>query len=574
MLSNNPPQFHHQPVNLLIVFLDASKDIDRAPELIWLCLVRILGGQIEVLDIPDLHNPGFRRIFALLGQGYYVTELRVGDRLVLGERAAGIDFVVPDVFRASHPVEKHDVGLHSRIREEHPGRQRYDGMEVEIREEYFFDILERRARIEEDAFGNDDTHLPAEPYLLSDVLDEEHFGGGRLDGKIGLDLFLLLASERGIREDDFEPVLLLDIPDVGRQGVLLADIGIVDSVENHVHDPEDVGQRGFLVPEERLVIEFFEVGIGPDLGPDVAERLDEESAAPRGRVVDALSDLGVHEIDDEFDNAPRGIEFAGIPTVVAHALQEVLVDFGELEEVFLVLEVEPVHDIEYFPERVPALNLIIEEIEYFADLVLDGMVVPVRVAESLKVGEQVVVHEVLEVVAGDQFPVPGYPVRPPVRIVEDMGIFLAIELSAIGFPLLEIIEELKEEDPGNLLCIVHGTGYPIVSAEDVSDAVDLLLHGYLIANGVMKGIYMFVLLVYQPSFERVLEEALLEFFEGLDLGFEFEFEGFVFFEDLVEMGDDLFLFFQWWNRKFVVFQKIFCNPLQSYSSGHVICSLF
>ena len=69
-----------------------------------------------------------------------------------------------------------------------------------------------------------------------------------------------------------------------------------------------------------------------------------------------------------------------------------------------------------------------------------------------------------------------HPVLPLESGIEDASIDSAIELSTILFSLLIVIEELQEEDPRYLLSIVHRSGYAIISAENIGDAVDLLFH--------------------------------------------------------------------------------------------------
>ena len=92
---------------------------------------------------------------------------------------------------------------------------------------------------------------------LDEVLEEQERGFARLDGEVLLDLLALLAAERGIGQDHVVAVALLDVGEVLGERVRVDDVRRLDAVEDHVHDPDDVGERFFLFAVEGAALGAF-----------------------------------------------------------------------------------------------------------------------------------------------------------------------------------------------------------------------------------------------------------------------------------------------------------------------------
>lgn len=142
------------------------------------------------------------------------------------------------------------------------------------------------------------------------MLEKEHLRSIGWEDKVLLNLLFLFSTEWRIREDDIIAILVLDITNIGRECIYLADIWIVHSVQYHIHHAEYIRKWRFLVSEECLIIEESEFLIRLHLRLDMIECLDEESTTSCCRIIDRLSDLWIHEIDDELDDATRRVELS------------------------------------------------------------------------------------------------------------------------------------------------------------------------------------------------------------------------------------------------------------------------
>jgi len=114
-------------------------------------------------------------------------------------------------------------------------------------------------------------------------------------------------------------------------------------------------------------------------------------------------------------------------------------------------------------------------------------------------------------------------------MVEDILVFLTIELCCISLTFFEVIEEFQEEYPRYLLGIVHSSRDAIISAEDIGDAIDVLLH----SSSELIG--------DKPACECLFEETLLQGLEISYLRLIFLTECASRLEYLIEMCYDLVL---------------------------------
>ena len=91
------------------------------------------------------------------------------------------------------------------------------------------------------------------------MLEEEigRFAGA--NGKVLLNFLAFLAAEGRVGHDNFHAIFLLNVGEILGKRVGVDDIGRFDAVEDHVHDPDDVGEGFFLFAEEGLFLEGFPI---------------------------------------------------------------------------------------------------------------------------------------------------------------------------------------------------------------------------------------------------------------------------------------------------------------------------
>jgi hypothetical protein len=85
---------------------------------------------------------------------------------------------------------------------------------------------------------------------------------------------------------------------------------------------------------------------------------------------------------------------------------------------------------------------------------------------------QVVAGEGRVVVDLPVFALRGCPAFPPVRLVEDVGVFPAVQLGFGGFVAFEGVEVFQEQQPGRLFGVVQFAGAAGVFPEDVVDVLE------------------------------------------------------------------------------------------------------
>lgn len=380
-----------------------------------------------------------------------VGEVRLAQGVGLAEVAVEIELIVPHAARRLALVEEEDDGLDARAGEDAAGEVE-DGVEVAGFEEELPQGHGGVVGVREEGVLDDDARPAARLEDLDEVLEEEEGGLAGLDREVLLDLGALLATEGRVREHDVVAVFILDVRDVLGEGVGMDDVRRLDAVEDHVHGPDDVRERLFLLAVEGFFLEDVDVLRRELLRVlEIVEGLAEEARGADRSVVDAVPDLGVDDLDDRADERARGVVLAAVPARVAHVLDLRLVEVAHLVLLGARLELELVDEVDDLAEVVAGLELVFELAEDLADLVLDRVGAVGVGLELLEIGIELMVDKLLEVVARHRGKVVDLPVLlgrcpggPPEFLLDDRGIRGSAELGRQFFLRLEVVEIFEE----------------------------------------------------------------------------------------------------------------------------------
>ena len=149
-------------------------------------------------------------------------------------------------------------------------------------------------------------------------------------------------------------------------------------------------------------------------------------------------------------------------------------------------EAQLVDVVDDLAQVVAALDLVLDLPEDLADLVFDGVRPAGLLLEAVQVGEELPVDEVAEVVAGQGVVVVELavlalwrgPAFPAIGLVEDEGVFLALQRGFVGLVLLQTVEVFQEQEPGGLLGVVEFGRAAGLFPEDIVDVLEgLFKHG-------------------------------------------------------------------------------------------------
>ena len=450
-----------------------------------LAAVGVFDGEVPSLrvDVREVHAPALRGIGKRLLFVNKVNQVIIVQRVGLAEVAAGVELVVPGLARLRALLEEEHHGLDARALERAAGAVE-DGVQVAALQQHLPEADGGVVGVREERVLDDDARAAAGLEHLDEVLEEEERRLAGADREVLLDLLALLAAEGRVGEDDVEAVLLLDVGEVLREGVGVADVRRLDAVQDHVHDRDHVGEGLLLLAVECRLLQALDVG-GRELAAllEVDERLAEEARGADGAVVDALADARVDDLDDGADERAGRVVLAAVAPGVAHVLDLGLVEVGELVLFVLGPELEAVDEVDDLAQVVAALDLVLDLREDLADLVLQRLGVVGLLGEPAQVGEELVVDE------GDQVravhrglvvepavaALGGGPGVPAVGLVEDVRVGAAGQRGLGGFVLFKPVEVFEEEEPGGLLRVVEFRGAPGLLAEGVVEILENLL---------------------------------------------------------------------------------------------------
>ena len=218
----------------------------------------------------------------------------------------------------------------------------------------------------------------------------------------------------------------------------------------------------------------------------VIERFAQEARRTAGPVVDPLADLRLDDLHHGANQRARRVVLAAVAPGVAHPLDLGFVQVGQL--VLFLLRTEPqfVDVVDDLAEVVAAGDLVLDLAEDLADLVLDGVRPAGLLLEAVQVGEQLLVDEVAQVVAGHRLVVVELAVLalgrgpdfPAILLFEDVGVFLPLQRRFVGSVLLQPVQVFQEQQPRGLLGVVQFGRAAGLFPEDVVDVLEgLLKHG-------------------------------------------------------------------------------------------------
>ena len=146
----------------------------------------------------------------------------------------------------------------------------------------------------------------------------------------------------------------------------------------------------------------------------------------------------------------------------------------------LGLEAQFVDVVDDLPQVLAALDAVFDLAEDLANLVFDGVWPRGFLLEGVQVWEQFLIDECQQVVAAQGgvvvdlavFALGRCPAFPPVWLVEDVGVFLAVQLRFGGFVAFEGVKVFQEQQPGRLFGVVQFAGAAGVFPENVVDVLE------------------------------------------------------------------------------------------------------
>ena len=419
--------------------------------------------------VPPGHNRG--EVLQLHGLG-------LGEVLV----ALGyVQTVKPGFLRGAAAVKEQDVRGDGGIGGENAAGHADDGVEIELRQQFFLDVDLGVVGAEEEAVGQDHRRAAV---LLQPVHDDGHeevggLGAGQISGEMVLDLCLFAAAVRGIHEDHVKAVVVGVVQHVLQQGVVVIDPGHVQPVQQQVRDAEHIGKLLLFDAVDGGAV-LLGVRRALDLRLQLLEPAGDEAAGAAGKVRHGLPDPGTHTLRHELRHRAGRIELTGAASTL-QLFQDGLVDLPEGVALLIVGEIQLVDDVEHLPQQHAVLHVLVGVGKGgLHDGLLDGRLrrdrdamdqdVSVTVGDvpAFKYREQGVVDEIQERVTGQALAglVMG-PVAPAAGLRDDGDIVVLIK-----FPVLLLgVVDFQKQHPCNLLEPLRVAVDARVVAHDVPQAL-------------------------------------------------------------------------------------------------------
>ena len=165
----------------------------------------------------------------------------VVQRVGLAEVSAGVELVVPRRSGRRSFLEEQDHGLHSGSLKRAAGAVQ-NCVQVAAFQQQFAEAHQGVVGVGQERVLDDHAHPPAGFQHLDESLQEQKRGLACANREILLDLFAFLPAERWIDDDHVDSVFVLNVGEVFGERIGVNDVWGFNAVQDHVHDPDDVGQ--------------------------------------------------------------------------------------------------------------------------------------------------------------------------------------------------------------------------------------------------------------------------------------------------------------------------------------------
>ena len=240
--------------------------------------------------------------------------------------------------------------------------------------------------------------------------------------------------------------------------------GVLDVVEQEIGHAQEVRHVLFLdAAQAGLEQAFLEYALHMMLA-HVVNGAGEEAAGAASGVDEDLAGLGIEAVRHELGDGAGGVEFPGVSRGLEVA-KDFLVNVAEVLALLEAVEVDVLELVDDLAELLAAAHVVVTAIEDFADDAGAAVVFPE--CEVLETGEEVIVDEVEQGLAGHAFGIGG-PV-PPLESLGDRGIVGGIGEFPLGF--LGVVN-FQEKHPGELLDALVVAADTLVFAHFILDGLD------------------------------------------------------------------------------------------------------
>ena len=180
----------------------------------------------------------------------------------------------------------------------------------------------------------------------------------------------------------------------------MRDVRRFDTVQDHVHDRDDVGEGLFLFAVESALLQRFQVAGGEGfVRLQVIERFAQKARRTAGAVVNRFADFGRGDLHHRADQRARRVVLAAVPARVAHVLDFGFVQVRQLVLLGLRAKAQRIDMVDDFAQVVAAGNLVFDLAENFTDFVFERVRAAGFLLEALQVREERAVDEFAQVIA-------------------------------------------------------------------------------------------------------------------------------------------------------------------------------
>ena len=250
----------------------------------------------------------------------------------------------------------------------------------------------------------------------------------------------------------------------GQRVAVRNEAGHLNAVQHKIGHAQHVRHLFFLDTANAVLQANFVFGV-VHLFAQVLNGAHQKAAGAGGRVHHAFAQLGVDHVHHELRHGAGRVELSRVACAL-QVFEDFFVEVVELVALGLAVEIDRVKFVDDLAQQLAALHVVVGVFKHAAHHKATRVALGVA-AQSLERGEQLVVDEIKQGIAGDAFGVRG-PVAPAHGLGDGAFVIVARQLHLF----FQGVKHLEEQKPSELRDALRVAIDAAVLAHDVLDGFD------------------------------------------------------------------------------------------------------
>src|SRR3989339_930049 len=180
------------------------------------------------------------------------------------------------------------------------------------------------------------------------MLEKKKSRFASLDREVLLDFSSDTSTKRWISKNYIVTIFFLNIVNIFRKRIHMSDIRRFNTVQDHIHDADDVSERFYLFTIKSFILKSFHLTRRKRgfILHKIIIRFHQKSCASTSAIINSFTNLRFHYLNNSFNKWPWRVVFTTVSSGVPHILNFRLIEMRKLVFLFVQAKMHTIHNIQ------------------------------------------------------------------------------------------------------------------------------------------------------------------------------------------------------------------------------------